>query len=295
MGILRVLVATITVTGALAAAAHAQPAAPNDKQKAQAGDLVKKAIAKSQTGDHQTAIELYLQAYQIAPLPILLSNIGSEFQQEGKPVEALKYFCWYLKDDPTGANVTYATANVKALHIQLGHEVDDKDVCKPTTEKKPPEPVISTPPPTPIEPPPGPTTPPTTGTPITGGTPGNEPSDTSPRFTNMQLAGLVVGGAGVLAFGIGTYYGIAGWQLSNKISDHSMTTKWETNIGSEESEGQSDNNKQIGFMIAGGVAAGAGVVMYLLGHKGDDKDKEHVMLVPTGTQTSVGVALSRGF
>ena len=291
MGILRVFVATITVVGALASVANAQPAAPNDRQKAQAGDLVKKAIAKSQAGDHQAAIELYLQAYQIAPLAILLSNIGSEFQQENKPVEALKYFCWYLKDDPTGANVTYATANVKSLQMQLGHETDDKDVCKPVEKKA--EPAVAPPPPV-TEPPPGPTTPPTSGTPLGNGTHGSEPSDTNPRFSNMQLAGLVVGGAGVVAFGIGTYYGIAGWQLSNKISDHSMTTKWETNIGSEESEGSSDNNKQIGFMVVGGVAAGAGVVMYLLG-RNKSEDKEHVMLVPTGTQTSVGMALSGGF
>jgi len=284
----------MAVVTALASVASAQSAPPNDKQKAQAGDLVKKAIAKSQAGDHAAAIELYLQAYQIAPLPILLSNIGSEFQQESKPVEALKYFCWYLKDDPTGANVNYATANIKALQIQLGHEVDDKDVCKPIEKKATPEP---TPTPTPTitsTEPTEPATPPVTGVAPLGSSPGGggEPSDV--HRSNLQLAGLVVGGAGVLAFGIGTYYGIAGWQLSNKISSHPMTAMWETNIASEEAEGNSDNNKQIGFMIAGGVAAGAGAVMYYLG-RNKPEDKEHVTVVPTGTQTSVGVALSGGF
>ena len=283
----------MVVIATLASVASAQPATPNDKQKAQAGDLVKKAIAKSQAGDHGGAIDLYLQAYQIAPLPILLSNIGSEFQQQGKPVEALKYFCWYLKDDPTGANVTYATANVKALQIQLGHEVDDKEVCKPVEKKS--EPVV-VPPPAPLMPPEpagGTTTPPVTGVaPIGGGPGGDQPSDV--HRSTLQLAGLVVGGAGVVAFGIGTYYGIAGWQLSNKISSHSMTAMWETNIASEEAEGQSDNNKQIGFMIVGGVAAGAGAVMYYLG-RNKPEDKEHVAIVPVGTPTSVGVVLSGGF
>ena len=55
-----------------------------------AGDLVKKAIARSQAGDHNAAIEIYLQAYTILPNPLLLSNIGAEFQQSGMPKEALK-------------------------------------------------------------------------------------------------------------------------------------------------------------------------------------------------------------
>ena len=57
------------------------------------------AIAKSQANEHQGAIDLYLQAYAIVPLPVLLSNIGAEYQLITKPVEALKYFCKYLEAD----------------------------------------------------------------------------------------------------------------------------------------------------------------------------------------------------
>ena len=58
----------------------AQPQPPTE-EKQQASELVKQAIAKSQAGDHEAAIDLYLKAYTIIPQPLLLSNIGSEYQQ----------------------------------------------------------------------------------------------------------------------------------------------------------------------------------------------------------------------
>src|SRR5437763_1625915 len=106
--------------------------APKDKQKA--GDLVKQAIAKSQAGDHETAVDLYKKAYDIIPMAVLLSNIGSEYQQmDNKEIEALGSFCKYLEADPHGQNAGYATAQAKTLYIKLGgvSDVKDEDVCKP--------------------------------------------------------------------------------------------------------------------------------------------------------------------
>src|SRR6185436_7205612 len=116
---------------------------PKDKQKA--GELVKQAIAKSQAGDHQGAVDLYNDAYKIIPQPLLLSNIGSEYQQmEHKGVEALGVFCKYRSSEgPQGQNSAYVTAQAKLLYIQLGGvtSVKDEDVCKPIVK-----PTVTTPP-----------------------------------------------------------------------------------------------------------------------------------------------------
>src|SRR5262245_53881135 len=105
MGSTRALALALLFVPAIAAAQQ-----PTAQQKQQASELVKKAISKSQAGDHDSAVELYLQAYTIIPQPLLLSNIGSEYQQMQKPVEALKYFCKYLEaDGPQGQNAGYAT------------------------------------------------------------------------------------------------------------------------------------------------------------------------------------------
>jgi hypothetical protein len=273
MGIRRLAAALVLLASGLAGA---QPAAQTDKLRQQAGELVKKAIAKSQAGDHESAIDLYGQAYILVPTPILLSNIASEYQSSNKPVQALKYFCDYLKAEPTGANVTYATAQAKTLQIQLGHTpVDDSDVCKP------PEP------PKLVEPPkPEPTVTATT-TPIT------EPSAPQPGRT-FEIAGLAVGGAGVLAFGVGVYYGLQAKSISDDISSHSTMMAWRNDIVAYEQEGQDDQTKQIIFMTAGGVIAAGGVVLYVLGHS-KNTAAEPVTLRPLASPTSVGLALGGGF
>ena len=96
MGIRTLLVLVLAATPALA-----QPRS-NPTPKEQAAELVKKAIAKSDAGDHQGAIDLYLEAYKLAPLHSLLSNVGTEYQKAGKNIDALRYFCMYLEKDPTG-------------------------------------------------------------------------------------------------------------------------------------------------------------------------------------------------
>src|SRR5512142_364258 len=159
--------------------------AQSAKDKQKAGELVKQAIAKSQAGDHEGSVELYLKAYDIIPQPLLLSNAGSEYQQMDKPVEALKYFCKYLDaDGPNGQNAAYVTAQAKLLYIKLGGitDVKDEDVCKPIVKpkkepEKQPEKIVEAPPP-----PPPPVHGPTTHT------------------NTMRYVGVVVAVAGAGAF-----------------------------------------------------------------------------------------------
>ena len=250
----------------LATVAAADP--PTDKQKKEAGDLVKKAIAKSQQGDHAAAIELYEKANSIAPNPILLSNIGSEYQQLQKPVEALDYFCKYLAADPTGSNVSYATAQAKTLQIQLGNSaVDDKDVCKPQQPAaKPPE--------KPLEQPAQPV-----------GSEQNHPGQT------LTYAGLGAGAAGAIALGAGIYFGLKAKSISDSITNHNPMEPWPTDIKTQESDGKSDNTKMYIFTIAGGALIAGGAVLFYLGH---EKDRE-AAIAPTATPTSVGLAVSGRF
>lgn len=262
-------------------AAAAQPTAPSDKQKQQAGELVKKAITKSQAGDHDAAIELYLQSYALIPTPILLSNIGSEYQAASKPVDALRYFCKYLDADPTGANVSYATAQAKTLQIQLGNEFDDKNVCKPKEAPPPPQP-----------------TPPAdsgagsgSAAPVVGA--GESQTGEHPTKT-LEYAGLGVGAAGVIAFGVGVYFGLQAKSISDDISNHPMGTPWRNDIQAYEQQGKDDETRGIILMIGGGAAAVTGTVMFVLG-RSHGSSNEHVTLRPIATPTTAGLALGGRF
>ena len=260
--------------------AHADPQI-TPQQKAKASELVKSAIAKSQAGDHEAAIELYQQAHMIIPQPLLLSNIGSEYKQQGKKVEAIKYFCMYLKEDPTGTNASYAGAQVKTLQIELGNEVEDNDVCTVKTKpvvKEPPPPVKENPPPD-----------------QTTGTIGIEKGADKPHASHtLEYTGIAVGVVGLATFGAGVYYGLQAKRISDSITNHDTTMMWPPDIKAQEKEGQDDQTKQIAFMIAGGVVAGVGVLVTVIGH---DKasNAEHVSIRPMATQNSIGLAVGGGF
>jgi hypothetical protein len=253
---------------------------PTAQQKQQASDLVKKAIAKSQAGDHESAVDLYLNAYEIIPQPLLLSNIGSEYQQMKKPVEALKYFCKYLDADGLqGQNAGYATAQAKTLYIELGgvSDVKDEDVCKPIVKPQAepaPTPAVA---PTAIEPTP---------------TPGLV--DSGPKTSPLRYVGLGLGVAGAAVFGVGVYYGLHAKSISDDISNHPMTEPWQGNIKELEQEGKDAEKKQIMFMVGGGAAFVAGTALFFL--TAPKKQTESgVVVAPLATPESMGIAASGRF
>jgi tetratricopeptide (TPR) repeat protein len=278
---------------ALGLAAGVATADPNDaKAKAKAGELVKQAITKSQSGDHGDAIDLYQQAYMLVPQPLLLSNIASEYQKSGRKPEAIKYFCQYLSEDPHGGMVEYATAQVKTMQIELGVQIDEKDVCKP--KAKPLEPVL-----------PGVGSGSDTGAgagssagAAGGGSPPGggaivDPGHPQPSHT-LQYAGYGVAGAGAIVFGVGVYFGFKAKDISDQITNHKITDMWPDGIKQMEADGKSYQDKQVYMMIGGGVLLGAGVVMAVLGRP-HAADAEHVSIAPVATPTTMGIAVSGGF
>jgi hypothetical protein len=270
---------------ALAAGAAAQP--PTDQQKQAAGDLVKQAIAKSQAGDHQGAIDSYMNAYEIIPMAVLLSNIATEYQRLHKSVDALKYFCKYLDREPTGDSASYASAQAKVLAIELGNRnADEATVCKPAPVK-----------------------PPETGTGSgagagtgTGAGP-RPPNDAvvapSPRPASnktLQYAGIGTAGAGVVALGVGIYFGIHAQNISDYITNYTINNPgkpWPSNINQMENDGKSAQTSQIVFDIVGPIAIVAGGVMIWLGRS--HKTESSVTVAPVVTPSSSGLVVSGRF
>lgn len=282
----RALVAAL-VSVLAAAPALAQPRSSNRPPQDVANDLVKQAISKSQQGDHMGAIDLYLSAYSLIPQYTLLSNIGNEYQQAGKPVEALKYFCMYLDKDPTGVNATYANSKAKALQIELGNkDVDDKTVCKPPKKDR--------------------ETPPPNDETVKDGLTGTHDLDKTTHVEKngtaggggsggtLKTAGLAVGGAGLIAVGFGVYYGMKAQDRSDFISNHDPMEKWPDNIRQIEQDGQTFETRQIYLSIAGGALTATGAVLFILGAT-RTSSPEKLSVRPTMTGTSAGLAVGGGF
>lgn len=284
MGRPRALVAALASL-LVAAPVMAQPRpSPNRPPQDIASDLVKQAITKSQAGDHLGAIDLYLNAYSLLPQHLLLSNVGAEYQQAGKPIEALKYFCMYLEKDPTGTNATYALSKAKALQIELGNKnVDDKTACKPVSTKPPP----------PLEEDPPVDTTVVSGTqePIGPKDGGEKKGGGGSGFKYTGVGAVVVGLAGV---GVGLYFGRKAQEKSDIISNHSPSDPWPDDIRKIEADGQRYEDRQIQLTIAGSALAIAGGVLYVIG-VAKSGSTEKVSIRPTASPNSFGLAIGRGF
>jgi tetratricopeptide (TPR) repeat protein len=271
-----------------AAPAMAQPKANRPPQDV-ANDLVKQAITKSQQGDHLGAIDLYLKAWSLLPQHTLLSNVGAEYQQAGKPIEALKYFCLYLEKDPTGTVATYAASKAKALQIELGNkDVDDASVCKPPPKKQPPK---EQPPP---PPPPGddvtgtkdlPTTPPKVET-SSGGSSGG----------GLKIAGVTVGVLGLAGVAVGGYYGMKAADREDLLNNHDPMMPWPDNIRELDAEGYKFRDRARALIIGGGAVTAIGAVLFIVGAtRQSSPETEKISIQPTASASSVGISIGRGF
>lgn len=272
------VVASVCLTGT----AFAQGKPPTAKQKAKASELVKQAIAKSQAGDHETAASLYEEAFKIIPQPLLLSNIGSEYQAMQKPVESLKYFCKYIEADPTGSNISFATAQAKTLYIELGGvtTVTDADVCKPIVKPPPPkepDPVVVETKPPPVE---------------------HQvvPRQEAPKASPLRWVGLGLGVVGIGVFGGGVYFGMKAADITDQINNHDPSDPWPANIRELEADGASYEKKQIALMVGGGVAVAAGVALFFIGApKAQREGAASVSITPVATPDTLGFAAAGRF
>jgi hypothetical protein len=292
------LAATVACSLLTAPAVGADPTAGEQKAR----ELVNHATEKSKAGDHKGAIELYLQAYQIAPLPILLSNVGSEYEKVNDAVGALKYFCKYLEAEPDGPMAGYATSHAKEMQGKLHVAVDDQTVCKPAKPGDTPPSGGS-----------GDTTTTTTtgtgsATTVTDGGGGSAAVvETQPVATASspgkleRIGGIAIAGLGAIGVGVGIYYGIQAQNDANAITNHCMhmtpCPAWPNNIKQLEADGTSDQNNQIAGLIVGGALVVGGAVVFYLGYRqgGAEPTTEHAMVTPVVAPGYEGFAYTGRF
>ncbi len=290
--------ASITMLGGVA---MAQPKpTPAEKQKIQ--ELAKRAISKSQAGDHEGAVADLLEAYRIntTAAVVLLSNVGYEYKQLKRPVDALKYYCMYLEQDPTGSAAQYVSAEAKTLHkdLQLPGEP-----CAKKADKKPP----------PIDfndggnGSSGTVTPNHTDGQVTGTSNLSTTTTASPSDPgkSMKWAGIGVGVAGAAVLGAGIYFGTQAKDRADQITagppidpDTGMQVDWGPHpelgwdgITKLQDDGHKFEKLQVALTITGAAMVVGGGALYFFGAR---KHAE-TTVTPTAGPDSVGVSLGGSF
>jgi hypothetical protein len=193
---------------------------------------------------------------------------------------ALTYYCQFLMIAKDAPSIEEARAQARAVHVELGrpNTNSDEEVCHGQADAGPPPPSAS--------PPPEPTKPP----PVEPAAPADEGSGIS----TPQMASIGVAGLGVIALGIGIYYGLEARSLDNEITNHPVDEPWPVDLRDLEARGESYNRRAIVLMAGGGILAAAGVAGFFL-FRETSPAPDTVTFAPAIAPDTLGFAASGRF
>jgi len=112
---------------------------------------------------------------------------------------------------------------------------------------------------------------------------------------SFKIAGIAVGGVGVLSFVAAAIFGAQAKDAAKKIEDAAaLGGIYNADLQKQDSQGRSAQSREIVSIVVGVVAVAGGGVLYYLGTR---KSREaaatpgSVALLPTASTTDVGAAL----
>lgn len=269
---------------------------------------------------YDLAIEEYLAAYQLMPLPELHFNVAQAYRLMGDEKKALEYYRLYLEAAPNGRAAPEAREHVKVLTEKVIEEARKRpELLGPNggnvdtgpgparTEPAKTEPTKTEPAKTePTETEPAKTSG-ETATDETGAGPRRVALAPQPdadlvksapaggRGKGLRIAGLATAGVGLVAVGLGIKYGLDASSLSSELSDH--TGPWTQDLLDKEAQGKSANTKFIVLTGVGAVAVIGGGVLYVLGRKqaADSAGSRALSLYPVVGPDGATVTLGGSF
>lgn len=247
-------------------------------------DVLGEAAMRSDAGDHLGAIERYERAYRSGGDVELLTILGSEYHDAGKPSEAIQNFCAYLAVEPSGPNAAFAAAQVRAIQAELGKQIpSDRDVCLPVAAVD----LMLSPPsltPPPLMPP---------SLTLPSPTPGRQEVAAPQGWSNRELAGAGIAALGLVSIGAGVYFGFQASSLSDRIAHHSPATPWPDDIRDVQARAERDTSNELLLFATGSVALVTASVLYVTGRRARMADR--ISVAPAISHGTASLAISGGF
>jgi tetratricopeptide (TPR) repeat protein len=263
---------TVAHAGGGGASGAASSTAKGNAAQAQADKLFAAGGAHYRAGEYQEAITAFTDAYALVHDPVYLFNVAQSYRKLLDCVNASSYYQRYLAEAADASN----RAKVEQWLRELQTCVDQRHAEVEAARKQADTQATPT------------TTPPpssgTASTTVTGTAPTKlaVTSDADPGH-GKRVAGIVVGGVGIVALAIGVGYAHHGASIENEIKADCASSagcNWDTGSGAENSKdsaGKSANTIAEISLIGGGVAVIAGAALYYLGMRGG----EHITVAPT--------------
>ncbi len=257
MGTLRILGVLI----ALARVVHAQGDVDAAAQ-AKADVFFQKGQQDYQNGRFQAAIELFKDAYELVHDPIYLFNIAQSYRKAADCTNASDYYNKYLAASPNAENAASVRGFLRELAPCVLQQKQRQELAARRAEEAARQERSGQP----------------------DAASGESVRDTGASY---RLAGLAVGGVGVVGLVVGIVYGVRSQDLQNEIDIACATScAWSQQKALDDAGHRANTISTIGY-IGGGVALAAGAGLYLLGRS----RVEHVAVSPVPGGATVGATL----
>jgi tetratricopeptide (TPR) repeat protein len=239
-------------------AASAQPVSADAERRTRARGYANAGIAAHNRGSYDEAIALYEKAYAELPHPALFFNMAQAHRLAGRSGQALALYRRYLAEAPDGELAGQARTWIDGLEKEAG------------TRGPAPAPA------------------PASGDAQVAVTAAPVGDDGAGRRRALRLGAYGAGGAALVAFGVGTLYGIQARNISDELSEP-MVVYREARYQDGES---AETSMFVWYGVSGALLVG-GVVLYVLSRPGDEAPA--TALVPTVGPDGAGVSWSTRF
>jgi tetratricopeptide (TPR) repeat protein len=242
-----------------APAKQAAPQRPSQKEIDEARKHFQRAEAAKARGEYQTAAVEYLAAYELFQEPAFFYNTAEVYRLAGDEKNALVYYTKYLELAPDGKAAASARIAADQLRRAIAAQEDAARIAEEARRKAEADARRNA----------------ENEAKARADQDAKAAAARKPERVHAQedtgrstrIAGLVTGGIGAAAVGIGVVFGVRAHELGSE------TAGWDNYDRKRDEQGRADQRNMIIFTGVGAAALVAGGVLYYLGHRSGSADR----------------------
>jgi tetratricopeptide (TPR) repeat protein len=209
-------------------------------------------------GEYERAIAAYKEAYELAPSPGLLFNMGQAYRLKGDCAEAAIMYRSYLSSKPDRVHRQLTQAHLAVVEGCMARRTALSPLL--ATGARPAAPA--------------------------------ETADTdTPAGQSFKRGGVALAVSGGVLVGLGVYFAVEAADTSKQVEDaYAAGARWQE-IAALDARGRRASSLATVFTLGGGAAAVAGGVLYVMGRRAEQRASRPTITVgPRPGGGEVGLA-----
>lgn len=264
------------------AVAQSKPGTVSEKARKQAAVHYRRGAKAFKDGLFDEALEQYQKAYELAPAPLLMFNIGLAYRAQGDTTAALTSFRAFLGQQPKGTISDEAREYVRELEVRLQRERrarETRDAARRERERER-----------------------TQRERLAAMRVRDDRRADARAGRTQRVTGLVLVGAGLALSTTGLFFGLSARSISGELSEHQGP--WTDEVLARVDDGERAQRNMLVTSILGGTVMVAGGVLYILGRRArarrtgrgaQDERTSALRIAPSFSRQQVGLFIQGRF